>query len=64
MIDNLLKYQEADAKLREIEKELAKSEERKKAVEAKKFLDGVEAMWVTNDSEIHYSDGFKNYIKK
>ena len=44
MIDNLLKYQEADAKLREIEKELAKSEERKKAVEAKKFLDGVEAM--------------------
>ncbi len=27
-------------------------------------LDDVEAMWVTNDSEIHYSDGFKNYIKK
>ncbi len=44
MIDSLLKYQEADAQLREIEKELAKSEERKKAVEAKKFLDGVEGM--------------------
>lgn len=42
MIENLLKYQTADAKLREIEKELAKSEERKKAVEAKKYLDGVE----------------------
>ncbi len=44
MIENLLKYQEADAKLREIEKELGRSEERKKAVEAKKYLDGVEAL--------------------
>ncbi len=42
MIENLLKYQQADAKLREIEMELAKSEERKKAVEAKKYLNGVE----------------------
>lgn len=26
-------------------------------------LDEVEAMWVTNTSEIHYSSGFKDYIK-
>ena len=44
MIENLLKYQEADAKVREVEKELGKSEERKKAVEAKKYLDGVEVL--------------------
>ena len=44
MIENLLKYQEADAKVRNIEKELSKSEERKKAIEAKKYLDGVEAL--------------------
>ena len=42
MINKLLKYQEVDGQLREIEKELARSEERKKAVEAKKYLDGVE----------------------
>ena len=41
MIENLLKYQQADAQLREIEKTLAKSDERRRAVEAKKFLDGV-----------------------
>ena len=41
MIENLLKYQQADAQLREIEKTLAKSDERGRAVEAKKFLDGV-----------------------
>ena len=44
MIENLLKYQEADAKVRDVEKELGKSEERKKAVEAKKYLDSVEAL--------------------
>ena len=42
MIKDLLKYQEVDGQLREIEKELGRSEERKKAVEAKKYLDGVE----------------------
>ena len=42
MINKLLKYQEVDGQLREIEKELSRSEERKKAVEAKKYLDGVE----------------------
>ncbi len=40
MIENLLKYQQEDAKLREIEKKLASSEERKKALEARKYLDG------------------------
>lgn len=42
MIQALLDYQKVDASLREIEKQLAASEERKKAVSAKKYLDGVE----------------------
>lgn len=42
MIQALLDYQKVDAKLREIEKKLSGSEERKKAVSAKKYLDGVE----------------------
>lgn len=42
MVNKLLKYQEVDAKLRKIEIELSSSEERKKALSAKKFLDGVE----------------------
>lgn len=42
MIKALLAYQEQDAKLREIEKTLSNSEERKKAVSAKKYLEGVE----------------------
>ncbi len=44
MIENLLKYQQEDAKLRDIEKELGKSEERKKAVEAKKYIDGASSL--------------------
>lgn len=42
MIEALLKYQETDKNLRKIELELSGSEERKKAVSAKKYLDGVE----------------------
>ncbi|MBO7345685.1 MAG: hypothetical protein J6U92_07105 [Clostridia bacterium] len=42
MIKALLDYQAVDAKLREIEKKLSGSEERKKAVNAKKYLEGVE----------------------
>ncbi len=42
MIQALLDYQKVDASLREIEKKLSASEERKKAVSAKKYLDGVE----------------------
>lgn len=42
MLEKLLKYQETDAQLREIEVFLSSSEERKKAVTAKKYLDGVE----------------------
>ncbi len=42
MIDAMLKYQTADADLRKIEKTLSESEERKKAVSAKKYLEGVE----------------------
>ena len=42
MIQSLLKYQETDAKLRDIEIELSKSEERKKAKNAQKYLEGVD----------------------
>lgn len=42
MVEKLLAYQTADAKLREIEKTLGASEDRKKAVSAKKYLEGVE----------------------
>ncbi len=41
MIKNLLEYQEEDAKLKAIEVELSQSEERKKAVAARKFLESV-----------------------
>lgn len=39
MIEQLLAYQEADKKLKEIEKTLSESPERKKAVNAKKYID-------------------------
>ncbi len=42
MIEKLLAYQAADANLKEIEKMLAGSEEKKKAMNAKKYLEGVE----------------------
>ncbi len=42
MIKELLEYQNVDAGLRKIEIELSGSEERKKAISAKKYLDGVE----------------------
>ena len=42
MIEALLNYQTADAKLKNIEKTLSESEERKKAYSAKKYLEGVE----------------------
>jgi predicted nucleic acid-binding Zn-ribbon protein len=42
MAQELLKYQTIDANLKKIETELSGSEERKKAVSAKKYIDGVE----------------------
>ena len=42
MMDKLLAYQAADANLKEIEKMLAGSEEKKKAMSAKKYLEGVD----------------------
>ena len=41
MIQKLLAYQTADKKLREIEKTLASSEDRKKMLAAKKYIDSV-----------------------
>lgn len=40
MIEELLIYQAEDSKLREIEKQLSESEEKKKAISAKKVIDG------------------------
>ena len=42
MIESILAYQTVDARLNKIETELAKSEERNKAIKAKKYLEGVE----------------------
>ncbi len=42
MIKKLLAYQEVDSKLRDIEVKISSSEDRKKALVAKKFLDSVE----------------------
>ena len=42
MLDAILKYQETDALLKKIENELSGSEDRKKAIVAKKFLESVE----------------------
>ncbi|MBQ9756271.1 MAG: hypothetical protein IJV99_01590 [Clostridia bacterium] len=41
MVEKLINYQKADAELKEIEKSLSESVERKKAMSAKKYLDGV-----------------------
>lgn len=41
MIEQLLKYQAVDKELKDIENSLMNSEERKKAVNAKKYLEGV-----------------------
>lgn len=41
MIKEMIRYQETDAKLKAIEQEIGGSEERKKAVSAKKYLDTV-----------------------
>ena len=42
MIQALLNYQTVDAKLRQIEKKLSESDERKKALTAKKYLESVD----------------------
>lgn len=54
MIKALLNYQEKDAKLREIEKTLSGSEERKKVMSAKKYLEGVEEN--VNKLDLHASE--------
>ena len=42
MINAMLEYQKADAKLIELEKAFAESDERKKAMGARKYLESVE----------------------
>lgn len=54
MIDALLKYQQTDANLKKIETELSGSEERKKAVSAKKYIEGVEES--VNKLDSHAAD--------
>ena len=39
MIDELLQYQEADGRLRAVEQEIAATDERKKYISARKFLE-------------------------
>ena len=41
MLETMLKYQETDKGLKELENELMSSEERRKTASAKKFLDTV-----------------------
>ncbi len=65
MIEELLAYQEVDAELKEYEKELAGSEERKKRVTARKFLEGVEetiAKLEANSTEL--MNAYSNVIEK
>lgn len=68
MVKELLAYQEVDAKLKKLESELSGSEERKKAVSAKKYLDGVEENVNKLDSKaldlsVAFSEAVKNQEK-
>jgi predicted nucleic acid-binding Zn-ribbon protein len=65
MITKLIAYQEVDAKLRKIEMELAKSEERKKMSDAKKFLKGVqEKLDKINLRASELNQAYESAIKK
>jgi predicted nucleic acid-binding Zn-ribbon protein len=61
MIKALLAYQEADANLRKIETALSSSEERKKAMSAKKYLEGVEES--VNKLDVRAAELFATYEK-
>jgi len=61
MIKALLAYQEADANLRKIETMLASSEERKKAMNAKKYLEGVEES--VNKLDVRAAELYATYEK-
>lgn len=61
MIKALKEYQVQDAKLRDIEKILSGSEERKKAVTAKKYLEGVEES--VNKLDLHAAELKASYEK-
>ena len=61
MIKALLCYQETDANLRKIETVLSNSEERKKAMNAKKYLEGVEEN--VNKLDLRAAELFATYEK-
>ncbi len=61
MINNLLNYQEKDAKLHAIEVKISSNEERKKFLTAKKYLDGVEEN--VNKLDIRSADLVAEYEK-
>lgn len=46
MIDELLAYQEADGRLRAIEQKISATDERKKYVTARKFLEKAPKSWM------------------
>lgn len=65
MIKELLTYQETDAKLKAIEVSLSTSEERKKAVAAKKFLENVNDMAAKIDQRAgELAQSYKNLAEK
>lgn len=61
MIKALLKYQEIDAEIKRIDDELSTSEEKKKTVQAKKFVDTVsEKLWSIEQK----AESLFNYFKE
>lgn len=64
MLDKLIEYQSVDAELRAIEQELSGSEDRKKGVAAKKFLDTVNDVLAELDRKAQEFDAaYKKYAE-
>lgn len=62
MIEKLLEYQQVDEQLRAIEQELSSSEDRKKGISAKKFLDTVnDSLAELNDKAIEFDNAYTRY---
>ena len=65
MIKELLNYQQADAKLREIESELAQDPARKTMLSAKNYLEGVEEnVNKLDDNAASLNNDYQNLIEK
>jgi predicted nucleic acid-binding Zn-ribbon protein len=65
MLEQLLAYQDVDKRLREIEKTLSESPERKKALNAKKYLDGAtESVSKLDDRSAELANAFETIEKE